>query len=229
MRPAALKGSLPGLAAAAAALGTLDRRILRLLLGALLVFVALECWFLLLRAPLDEWRLLTAQSQVTVVPMAALRAEVEHNRRALAQAEQALRAADLPQDDDERVLQLIAILDRVAQSHHVRLGQVKAGGRQAHNEHIQTVTFDAEARGDYLDLVAWLAEVEPQIAPLVATELQLSSPGTGGNGAVGGSGGDGQALTLRVRLNAHVPIFAASDPTAKIVAANVPGLPGVSR
>jgi hypothetical protein len=26
-----------------------------------------------------------------------------------------------------------------------------------------------------------------------------------------------------------VPIFAASDPTAKIVAANVPGLPGVSR
>lgn len=177
------------------ALAALDRRTVRLLLGALLVFVALECWLLLLRAPLAEWRSLVQQRSATAaVSAAALRAEVLLARGALAQAEQTLRDAGLPHADDEMVLQLIALLDRSAQRHGVQLGQVRSGAGVLPQEQIQVATFDGEARGSYLALVDWLAEVEPQIAPLAVTELQLVGAGAG------------EPLSLRVKFSAFLPV-----------------------
>lgn len=176
----------------------LDRRVVQALLVLLLLFVALECWVLVLRVPLTEWRSLVAQREVraAVVSADTLGAEVGRQRRAVERAEQALREAGLPYADDEMVLHLIATLDPVAQRHGIRLGQVKAVGRRLERD-LQVATFDAEARGGYLALVGWLAEVDQRIAPLQASELQLSL------------GQDEQSVSMRVRFSAYLPVAEA--------------------
>jgi hypothetical protein len=172
----------------------LDRRVVRLLLGALLLVVALECWLLVLRGPLTEWRSLLRQREASAaaVPVGALRAENERQRHAVEQAERALREADLPHADEEMVLHLITTLAPPAQRHGIQFGQIKASGRRAERD-MQVVSFEGEARGSYLALTGWLAEVEPQIAPLRASELQISSSG------------EESAVSLRVKFSAYLP------------------------
>lgn len=173
----------------------LDRRVLRALLGLLLLFVALECWLLVLRGPFTEWRELRRQraDSPAASPVLSLQAEVERQRLALERAEQALRRAGLPQADDDMVLHLMATLAPVARRHGVQLGPIRAAGRSPAHD-LQQVAFDCEARGGYLALIAWLGEVEPLIAPLQAREFQLVT------------GGEALPVSMRVKFSAYLPL-----------------------
>lgn len=179
-------------------LRTMDPRLRMLLLAAGLLFVAVECWMLVLRAPVAEWRALRQQIEQgdATVPVATLRSEVRRVRETLAQAEQRLKTLGWQEPDDEKVMDLIARLDAAARGHGVQLGQVRAAGRRAERD-VQVATFDAEAKGAYLAAMQWLQAVEAQAAPLQVGELQIDRIGDGGQ------------VMLKVRLQAFLPLPAS--------------------
>lgn len=173
----------------------MDRRLLASLLAAGLLFLALEAWMLVLRAPLTELRSLlavrlAAEATVAHGPAAT---EIERLTLAIERAERQLRGAALAQrSDDEAVLFLIGALDRVGQRHGVTLGAVRPGGRRpAHG--FEATSFEIEAHGSYLALLDWLGESQVAIAPLVPTELTLNVAD------------EKRRLTLKLRVTAYTP------------------------
>jgi hypothetical protein len=110
----------------------MDRRLLASLFGAAALFIALEAWLLVLRAPLTELRSLVAMRQAreaSAVPASAA-TEIERVTRDIQLAEQQLHAAAAPRrSDDDMVLFLIGTFDRVGSRHGVALGAVRPGGR----------------------------------------------------------------------------------------------------
>ena len=175
-------------------LSALEPRVLLGLLAALVLFVVLESWLLVLRAPLAEWRALVAKRQAseTLAP-AALAPQIEQLSRDIAHTEQALQSVALPSSDDDTVLRLIATFDRAASRHGVGLGSVKAGGRRVEQE-FELVSFEVEARGAYRALIDWLAESETQVAPLNVIELTLSAVD------------EARQVALKVKFAAYLPM-----------------------
>ena len=160
-------------------LAMMDRRLLAALLAGAWLFVALEAWLLVLRAPVAEWRSLVAlrqASEVSAAP-AALPVDVEHATQAVELTERQLREALPPvRTDDDTVLFLIGALDPLGSRHGVALGAVRPGGRTI-TQGFEAATFEVEAHGSYRSLVTWLRGAQPAIAPLVPTELMLDVVG----------------------------------------------------
>ena len=173
-------------------LTALDRRALSGMLGTAVLLVALEAWLLVLRAPLSEWRSLSALNAAAAdrASPRASAAEIEGLRLAVERAEAELRGYALVRSDDDTVLSLIAALGPLAASHGVGLDVVRSGGRRVEQEFI-AATFDVEARGAYLALSAWLHDAHAHIAPLGVSELALNA--TDG----------GRQVALKLRLTAY--------------------------
>jgi hypothetical protein len=176
-------------------LGRLDARVLAGLLGLGLLFVALEAWLLVLRAPVAEWRVLAATRPADdAVAPRGLAEELERLGRAIDDAERELRAGAPGADDDATVLHLIATLDGVAARSGVALGSVRPAGRRVERD-VEHIGFDVEARGTYRQLVDWLALAEREVAPLRVTELALTTAD------------EGRQVALKVKFAAFVPIL----------------------
>ena len=173
-------------------LTALDRRALSGMLGTAVLLVALEAWLLVLRAPLSEWRSLSALNAAAADRASphASAAEIERLRLAVDRAEAELHGSALVRSDDDTVLSLIAALGPLAASHGVGLDVVRSGGRRVEQEFI-AATFDVEARGAYLALSAWLHDAHAHIAPLGVSELALNA--TDG----------GRQVALKLRLTAY--------------------------
>lgn len=182
-----------------ARLATLDARAVAAILAALVLFVALESWLLVLRAPLTEWRSVVAQREnaESAQTPGALQAELVRTRQAVADTEQTLKAMALPRSDDDMVLHLIATLDQSARRHGVQLGQVRSTARRLEPQ-VQIATFEGQAQGSYLPLIEWLSEAETRIAPLKTTELKLHVSD------------EGRVVTMQLKFTAYLPIPEAS-------------------
>jgi Tfp pilus assembly protein PilO len=182
-----------------ARLTALDPRMVAAILSLLVLFVTLESWMLVLRAPLAERHALQAlHEQTESLPATeSLQTEVQRARETVAHTEAALRQMALTRSDDDTVLQLIATLDQAAQTHAVQLGQVRSTARRIDPD-VVVATFEADARGDYLPLTAWLSDIEARIAPLRTTEVRL------------GIGDQGRQVTMQLKFSAYLPIPEAS-------------------
>lgn len=176
-------------------LAALDPRLLAALLGAALLFVVLEAWLLVLRAPVAELRslqTLRAAAQSAPAP-ASPAAELERLSQEIASKDQQLHAAGpVARNDDDAVLALIGALDGVGARHGVSLGVVRPGGRAIEGG-FEAASFEIEAHGSYLALTDWLRESTQAIAPLVPTELSL------------GIADETRRLTLKMKVTAYAP------------------------
>lgn len=180
----------------------LDRRLLAGLLGAALLFVALECWLLVLRPPWTEWRALVALRQATQVSTqaASAPAEIERLMQSIAHLEQQTQAALMPpRSDDDAVLFLIGALDGVGARHDVALGGVRPAGRGL-VQGFEATAFEIEAQGSYLALIDWLRDSRGAIAPLVPTELTLNLAG------------ENNRLALKMKVTAYAAGAAQGSP-----------------
>lgn len=162
-----------------ARLAALDRRLLAGVLGAALLFVAIECWLMVLRPPWIEWRALAALRSTAQAPTetASTPAEIERLTQSVAGVEQQTQAALVaPRSDDDTVLFLIGALDRLGSRHGVALGGVRPASRGI-VQGFQATSFEIEAQGTYLALTDWLNDSRAAIAPLVPTEFTLNLAG----------------------------------------------------
>lgn len=172
----------------------LDRRVLLGLIATLVAFVALEGWLLVLRAPLAEWRALSAKHQAAQAnsPL-AIGPEIQRLSADIERIDQLLRTAPMAGSDDDKVLELIGTMSRLGARHDVVLGSVKAGGRRVDNG-FERVSFDFEARGAYRALVDWLAAAEVAVAPLSVIELTMNAVD------------EGRQVALKVKFAAYLPM-----------------------
>lgn len=172
----------------------LDRRVLLGLIATLVAFVALEGWLLVLRAPLAEWRALSAKRQASEAnsPL-AVEPEIRRLSADIERIDKLLQSAGVDGSDDDKVLELIATLSRLGARHGVSLGSVKAGGRRVDNC-FERVSFDLEARGAYRALVEWLAAAEDAVAPLSVIELTMNAVD------------EGRQVALKVKFAAYLPM-----------------------
>lgn len=171
-----------------------DRRLVVGVMAALALFVVLEGWLLVLRAPLAEWRTLVAKRQASEAQApAAVGAEIERLRQEIARAERALQTGVMTGTDEDMVLKLIATLGDLAPRHGVTLGSVKAAGRGMDQE-FERLSFEVEVRGAYRALIDWLAASETQVAPLSVTELTMSAVD------------EGRQVALRVKFAGYLPM-----------------------
>lgn len=176
----------------AARLMALDRRVLLGLVAVAGLFLSLEAWLLVLRAPVAESRALAAARRVgeAAPGPGALAAEVARLGLAVSRAEQELRNALPTRSEDDMVMFLIGTLDRTAIEHAVALGTVKPLGRRVDRGY-ESTSFEVEARGGYLALIEWLRAAEVQVAPLTVGDLSLSAVD------------EGRQVALKVNLVAH--------------------------
>ena len=184
-------------------LAALDRRAFAALLAAGVLFVALEAWLLVLRAPLAEWRSLVALRQAGQAAAApgALAAEVERLGEANRRLERELDAAAPPRRSaDDAVLFLIGALDRLGARHGVSLGAVRPGARTI-VQGFEATTFEIEARGNYLALSDWLREARAAIAPLTPAEMSMTVAD------------EDRRVVLKMNVNAHAQPTGASAGT----------------
>jgi Tfp pilus assembly protein PilO len=185
-----------------AALAGLNPRLLKLVLPPLLLLVALECWLLVLRAPLQQWRALhseaaTLEAQTQPISLA----DVTAKQAELAQlAEQIGLPGAHPEGRDDGYMALINLLDRTAQHHAVTLGGVKPAVLTALGP-VQRRDYEVRARGPYAALVAWLGEVSASVAPITLNDLALQAQD--GHGVV----------ELSLHLSDFRPAVAASGAT----------------
>lgn len=168
-----------------------DKRVLRIALPLAVLLLALECWLLVLRAPVLQWRALRAERATLeggVLPLRA--ADLASKRQDLArlQAEMGPPAsAQAEPDGDGGLMPLMGRLDRLATRHAVSLGTVRPAGRVPQGGVLQ-IDHEVSARGAYPALAAWLAAAAAELAPLTLGELSFHA--VDGNGQV--------ELTLRV-------------------------------
>ncbi|MBK7616681.1 MAG: hypothetical protein IPJ08_20330 [Burkholderiales bacterium] len=184
-------------------LAALDKRALRIALPFAVLLVLLECWLLVLRAPVQQWRALRAERATLDSGAQPLRAaDLAGQREALRrlQAELGAPATGLA-EPDASLMPLMASLDRLATRHAVLLGTVRPAGRVPQAGVLQT-DHEVSARGAYPALAAWLAAASTELAPLTLGELSLRA--LDGNAQV--------ELTLRVSDFRPIAATAASGP-----------------
>jgi len=177
-------------------------RVLRLAIPALLLLVALECWLLVLRAPVAQWRALresAAALEAAAEPLTA--ADVQALRDELARLDGGAGAPQrVARSSEQTVVALIGTLGPRAAGQGVTLGDVAAGPRRP-REGLLQADFDVRVRGSYAALTAWLADAQGAIAPLAVTGLVLRGPDAGG------------ALEMALRLSDFQPPPPKEGPT----------------
>lgn len=140
----------------------LERFDMRLVLGAMALFVALlafEGWTLLLRKPYAEYQQL-ASSRTTLASTLSqqpdVAAELKRLSAELGQLTETLgRELRLPTANDKMAASLIEALDRSAAGQNVRLAGVKPLETRAVSV-FEELSFDVEASGPYLQICRWM-------------------------------------------------------------------------
>ncbi|MBP6675834.1 MAG: hypothetical protein KA185_11205 [Vitreoscilla sp.] len=184
-------------------LAAVDKKVLRMALPFAVLLVVLECWLLVLRLPVQQWRALRAERATLDGGAQPVRAaDVASQREALnrLQAEMGPPAPDLT-ETDAGLMPLMASLDRLAARHAVLLGTVRPSGRVPHAGVLQS-DHEVSARGAYPALAAWLAAAATELAPLTLGELNFHSLDGGGQ----------VELTLRVSDFRPIAATAPSGP-----------------
>lgn len=170
-------------------LAAVNPRVLRLVLPLAVLLVVLECWLLVLRAPMQQWRALRDEHAALLDAAQPLQEfDLTRQRTALSrlQAELGSPATGLGETDTVQ-MPLMSTLDRLAARHAVLLGTVRPAGRVPQGLVLQT-DHEVSARGAYPALAAWLAAAATELAPLTLGELNFRA--LDGSGQV--------ELTLRV-------------------------------
>src|SRR6266496_2650299 len=147
-------------------LGALSRISPRVLLLAMMLIVsaaAFEGWFLVLRAPLGEYRRLAATREsldVTVAKSATQHGELSRLTAELKELSDRLSGelhASAP--EDQLAVSLMTELDHAAVRKGLTLTSVKPGARRQVLS-FEEIAFDVSAQGKYLLLCEWLLDFE---------------------------------------------------------------------
>jgi hypothetical protein len=175
-------------------------QVLRIALPLGVLLVALECWLLALRLPVQQWRTLRAERAAlaeAAQPISA--ADVASKRQALQRLQAELGPpAALDAEPESGLMPLMGRLDALAQRHGVLLGTVRPAGRVPMAGLLQT-DHEVSARGRYPALAAWLASVATELAPLTLAELNFHAL----NGA--------DTIELTLRLSDIRPVATAAS------------------
>jgi hypothetical protein len=155
-------------------LAAVNPRLLRIALPAAVLLVLVECWLLGLRLPVQQWRALQAERATLEGAAQPLRAADLASQRASLDGLQAGMGPPAPAlaEPDAGLMPLMTSLDRLATRHAVLLGTVRPAGRVPHAGVLQT-DHEVSARGTYPALVAWLAAVADELAPLTLGGLNF--------------------------------------------------------
>ncbi len=177
-------------------LAELDGRILIGVMAAIVALAGIECWLLVLRAPLAELRnqtILHADLAAAGADGAETAAQIERLTAELPRLEKALGSEKIARTDDGMILFLMDVLGRTATRQGVSLGSVRPGARRIVQGFEETV-YDIEARGEYRSLYQWLREAQAGVAPLVVTGFSLRSID------------EGPRITLALKLADYRPV-----------------------
>jgi Tfp pilus assembly protein PilO len=177
-------------------LAELDTRILIGAMAAIVALAGIECWLLVLRAPLAELRNQTTLHADLAAAGAGgdeTAAQIERLTVELPRLEKALDSEKIARTDDGMILFLMDALGRVATRHGVSLGSVRPGARRI-VQGFEEAVYDIEARGEYRSLYQWLREAQAGVAPLVVTGFSLRSID------------EGTRITLALKLADYRPV-----------------------
>lgn len=158
-------------------LAAFDRRLMLVAMAALVALAAIECWLLVVRAPLVELRNQTAARadlSATHADSSKTAAQIERLKAELPSLEKALVGNSSARSEDTVILSLMDVLGRVGGRHGVALGSVRPGARRT-IERLEETTYDIDVRGDYRGLYQWLRDTQASVAPLVVTGITLRS------------------------------------------------------
>ena len=156
-------------------LARMEPRVLLLLMGSLLAFLALEGWLLVLRQPLSDYRRLQGERAALTRPQAEparLQAEAGRIEGELAALTGKLQGQGPQLAVDQLVVYLIERLDRIATRHGVHLDSVRPGSTRRVLM-FDEVSADIKVTGKYQALFEWLSDAEMELGPLVVTQFSI--------------------------------------------------------
>lgn len=177
-------------------LARIEPRVLLLLMAGILAILMLEGW-LLLRAPLADYRRMQGERAALVRPQAEparLQAQIGLIEGELAALTHKLQGQGTQLPVEQMVVSIIDRLDRIAARRGVRLDSVRPGAtRQVLM--FDEVSSDIKVTGRYQALFEWLRDTEDELGPLVVTQfsMKLTDAASG-------------TLALNLKLAAYRPV-----------------------
>ena len=161
----------------------LDRKVLLLLVICIAAFVVLEAWLLAFRQPVAALSQLQAEN--TKLSLLSLQGTdlTGHINRLSGEIEklsEQLFGQKTPVSAQQRTLQLVSTLDRLASAGKVEIASIKPAITTVGND-FQRIELQVEASGDYLLLAQWIQELQLVTPPVIFDRIQIKTQSAGGD------------------------------------------------
>ena len=160
----------------------LEPRVLLWIMAALVVFLLLEGWLLVLRQPLSDYARLRKEAAALGPPASStdpMPVQIGRLEKELAAIQHKLQGDGPQLPEDQMVVYIIDRLARIADANGVRLGSV----RPALTRRVlmfDEASFDIKVSGRYAALFEWLRAIEDELGPLVITRFAIKQADTSG-------------------------------------------------
>ena len=161
----------------------LDRKVLLLTVGCIAVFILLEAWLLVFRQPVAA--LTQLQNENTKLAQLSLQGtdlsgHIVRLSGEIEQLSQQLYGQKAAVSAQQRTLQLVASLDRLASASQVEIVSIKPLVTPVAND-FQQIELQVEASGDYLLLAKWIQGLQAVTPPVIFDRIQIKTNASGGN------------------------------------------------